>query len=83
MHANFLTRLETLDDEDEVWLSKVGQVPFIPTLGIMFRPNRSDDFMTIEDVYYCGETGMLEVHLSPHAGTLDLLLSRDWVLEGS
>ena len=83
MHATFLTKLEALDNEDEVWLSKAGQVPFTPMLGIMLRPNRSDDFMTVEDVYYCGETGMLEVHLSPQVGTLDLLLSRDWVLEES
>lgn len=80
MNAIFQARLDTSEDEDEVWVSKMGAIPFIPTLGMMFRPSASDDFMAVEDVYYCGETGKLEVHLSPHAGTLDLLLSRGWHL---
>ena len=80
MNAIFQARLDTPEDEDEVWVSKKGIIPFIPTLGMMFRPNTSDDFMAVEDVYYCGESGKLEVHLSTHAGTLDLLLSRGWHL---
>ncbi len=78
MNATFHTRLDMPEDEDEIWVSKKGTIPFTPTIGMMFRPNTSDDFMAVEDVYYCGETGKLEVHLSPHAGTLDLLLSRGW-----
>lgn len=78
MKVTYFTRLETSEDEDEILVKKEGEITFVPSLGIMLRPTKSDDLMVVEDVYYCVETNKLELFLGPHAGSLGLLLSHGW-----
>ena len=85
MEVTYTTQLITPEHDDmyddEIDLIKKGDIPFIPTIGMSIRPNRSDDFMVIEDVFYCAETNYLEVQLSALHGKLETMVKNGWIAQ--